>query len=208
MSHIVYVEGLWHTGKSFFLDYVRNLCKPSDNVLVFDNLRSLKSVRHAAYTIYPRVYSQSNLLFDRSPVTLKVISNPSLRSYYHESIDYSYWVKFYDEWKDFLVSSKNRVSFIYFRPFETGSSLIKREIVDYLLKYSKSDLMVDPLFINEKFLYEIHNLFLREISKLYPLLKPRFDFYQVDYRDSNEALDIIKYIQFIPSLKREISDED
>lgn len=192
MSQIVMVEGLWHTGKSYFLDHVKTISK-SSNLLVFDNLRSLGSVRHSAYLIYPSLYSDKNQIYDRSPITLKVLSSLG-RAYKHESISPTYWEKFYSEWENQIESNNTQVSVIYFRPFELPSRKIQSSILDYVKSYDKPDLLVDPSYFSESSLNYIHDLFMSEIVKLTSKYKPKFSYHQVEYRDANEAVDILKYL--------------
>jgi hypothetical protein len=208
MGSLVFVEGLWHTGKSHFINRAKELSQSSDRVAIFDNLRSLGSVRHSSYLIYPQLIKNKNQMFDRSPVTLKVISNKELGLYYNELVTPEYWNIYYDEWINFLKTTNKKIIFIYFRPFHPYKNLLQEEILNYVIGYSKYHLMVDKRLITVNKLIETHELFCQEINNLYKELKSRFTFYQVEYQDTEEALDILKYEKFLPSLGDYIENSD
>ena len=117
-NKLVFVEGLWHTGKSQFINSVQQIKKSTDKVYIADNLRDLGTVRHATYLLYPQVIKDKNHLYDRSPVTMKVLSDPKLGLYKDEFVNSGYWTQFYAEWIKSIGELNYNIVFIYFRPFE------------------------------------------------------------------------------------------
>ena len=208
MGSLVFVEGLWHTGKSHFIEKTKELSQTSDKVAIFNNLRSLGAVRHSSYLIYPQIIKNKNQMFDRSPVTLKVISNKNLGLYCNNLVTPEYWNIYYTEWLNYLKTCNKKIIFIYFRPFHHYKNLLQEEIINYVLGYSKRHLMIEKKYVTVDKLIETHNLFCHEINSLYKELKPKFTFYQVEYQDTEEALDILKYEKFLPSLGEYHEDSD
>ena len=49
-------------------------------------------------------------------------------------------------------------------------------------------------------MFKIHTMFSNEINSLYQTFRKKFEYYQVEYRDTNEAIDILRYENFMPSL--------
>jgi len=189
VNYLVYVEGLWNTGKSFFLERVKSK-KPHD-FFIFDNLRDLGSVRHCAYLLFPKIYSSRVLVFDRSPVTLKVLADQDLGLYTHEDICPGYWHRFYDEWLGVLRKSERFIVFIYFRPFFPYTDLPQSQIVDFVKSYPKNDLMIDSRRFNVDSMLRIHELFCHHINSLYRECRSRFEFIQVEYKDAKFAEEIL-----------------
>jgi hypothetical protein len=199
-NQLVFVEGLWHTGKSHLVQHINETKTPKDNIAVVDNLRNLGTVRHGAYIIYPSLIKNKNHIYDRSPVTMKVISDPQLGLYCNDLISANYWVKYYEEWLKLLQESDYKVTFIYFRPFEQNTYKFQTPILNFVKAYNKTQLLIDNRNLTEDTLIKIHEMFLNRISTLYKHLKSRFDFYQVEYRDEEEALNVLRYEKFMLSL--------
>ena len=200
MKKLIFVEGLWSTGKSYFVNHVKSLLKAEDKVIIYDSvtLRDLESIRHSAYTIYPRVYKK-DMMFDRSPVTLRVISDRDIGIYKNPSVSPDYWERYYSEWVESLKELERDITFIYFRPFDSMGH-IHDDVLKYVINYKKSDLMIDLDKLDEKRLTWVHEKTCKEINTLYKNLKPNFDFYQVEFKDTQDAVEVLQYEQFLPSL--------
>jgi len=196
----VFVEGLWHTGKSYFVNHVKGLSKITDDVLIPEDLRSLGTVRHSPYLVYPKAHSEVSQLFDRSPVTMKVLADDTLDIYQHELLKKEYWNQFYSEWLSVLKELNQKVVFIYFRPFYEYTSKLHEDILPYVLGYNKSNLSVDITKIDERKLMQVHEIMTQVINSLYKVLRPNFEYYQVEYRDTLEGIEVLKYLKFMPSL--------
>lgn len=199
-NQLIFVEGLWHTGKSFFVSEVNKRKIYDDKVTVIDNLRDLGTVRHGAYIIYPNLIRNTNQIYDRSPVTMKVIADQNLGLYQDKLISSAYWLEYYNDWLKMLQASDYKISFIYFRPFEKSRNRLQKSILNYVKAYNKTQLLIDSNRVTKESLLKIHEMFTTEINSLYQILKPRFTFYQVEYQDTEEALDILRYEKFMPSL--------
>lgn len=204
MRNLVFVEGLWHTGKSHFLNQLQSIRQPeNENLRITTDIRDLGTIRHAAYSLYPEVYPNFDLVFDRSPVTLKSISNPNLGIYDNYYVNSSYWEEFYNQWvseMSSLIEEDNRILFIYFKPF-TKELKISNEIVNYIKNYDKSFLMVDKNLITEQKLIELHHIFMVELLNLHHIFKDKFKRYFVEYRDTESALNIMKQENLIGEIK-------
>lgn len=196
MRNLIFVEGLWHTGKSYFLDRLQDLHFPKKRDLrITTDIRDLKTVRHAAYLLYPEVYPEFDLIFDRSPVTLKSISNSQLGIYDNFYINPPYWEEFYNQWISEMTSlveeEDNKIIFIYFRPF-TKEFKIPDEILNYVKSYDKPFLMVNQNLISEQKLIGLHDIFMVELMNLYSVFKDKFKLYSIEYRDTDSAFKILQ----------------
>jgi hypothetical protein len=203
---LVYVEGLWGTGKSHFLSELKKVVNPK-KVKVHDDLRKLNSMRHASYIIYPTAVDSKYQIFDRSPITLKVISNPSLNLYDGREVPSDYWNAYYDEWVTYLKSSLFKTVILYFRPFTEGKN-ISLEILDKVKTYDKDRLLINPNRVTLPSLEKLHNLYMETVLETYNTLKPRSMYYGVDFKDADEAIEILRYEDIIetpktPRVKRE-----
>jgi hypothetical protein len=201
MNKLIFVEGLWNTGKSYFIESVKINSKLSDKVFIADNLRNLGSIRHAAYSLYPKLMPKQNILFDRSPVTMKVISNSGF--YTSEFIKNKYWDSYYNEWLSTLKELDSKIIFIYFRPFYENSNDIKEEILHHLKNYTKTELRINPESLTLLDLFNLHTEFSNTINSLYKEFKNKFTYYQVEYKDTKEAMDVLVYEAFMKSLGKE-----
>lgn len=197
MRHLIFVEGLWGTGKSYFLrNYAKSIT--DTNTLLFDNLRDYGTVRHAAYVIHPNVYKTQNLIFDRSPVTLKVLANSDLDLYTHPTIRRSYWDDFYDDWLNVLREQSGYITFIYFKPFDIYGYLAE-SVIKRVLEYDKPNLMINIKKFREIFLHKIHELYILEVEYLSRLMfecnkSLKVQLYPVEFRDEQCAAGVMNMV--------------
>lgn len=187
---LVYVEGLWGTGKSYFLNKLKET-KKNKNLLVHDDLRKLNSMRHASYVMYPTIIDSKYQVFDRSPITLKAISDPSFKFYDGREVPSTYWNAYYKEWIKYLKESEFRIIFMYFRPFT--QNIISLDVLNAVKNYDKDRLMVDPIKINMVELEKLHNLYIEIILESYKELKPKSDYYGIEFKDTESAIETLKY---------------
>lgn len=194
MRNLVFIEGLWHTGKSYFLEYLQSIKTPKDeHVRITTDIRELGTIRHAAYSLYPEIYPEFDLIFDRSPVTLKSISNSKLGIYDNLYINPIYWESFYSQWvkeMSSLTLEDTKIIFLYFNPFNKNRKIAK-EIISYIRNYNKPFLMIKKKLITEQKLIELHDIFIEELLNLHSSFLG-FKIYPIEYRDKESAIEILK----------------
>lgn len=190
MRHLVFIEGLWATGKSYFLKEYEQSYNSSDT-LIFRNLRDYGTVRHAAYVIHPDIYKTQNLVFDRSPVTLKVLANSDLNLYTHSTISRDFWGEFYEDWINVLRSQDDIVTFIYFKPFDSYG-LISESVIKRVTDYPKSNLMINMKKFRSSLLNFMHELYILEIEQLSRFVKVQL--FPVEYQDSICATSVLNSV--------------
>lgn len=198
MRQLVFIEGLWGVGKSYFLREYEILLSNSTDTLLFRNLRDYGSVRHAAYVILPDVYKTQNLIFDRSPITLSVLASPDINLYSHPTIDVNYWSEFYLDWLNVLKNQEAQITFLYFKPFDIYG-LMSESIVRRISAYPKSNLLVNMKKFKESSLLKMHELYIIEIERLSYLLYEKsktvkVQLFPVEYQDAECATRILNFI--------------
>jgi hypothetical protein len=192
MATMVFVEGLWHTGKSYFLNKLKEITVDDEQLVIHDKPRKYVTVRHAAYLFYPLIY-QHNQVFDRSPITTRAISDKNLGIYSSERLSPQYWNEFFSEWVQALKESKHNIIVLYFRPFNSGEVQVFSSIEKHVQSYPKDYLLVDPVLCTAKKLTALHNVYTQIILELKREFKKKFQYYQVEFRDTEDALDALRY---------------
>jgi hypothetical protein len=192
MATMVFVEGLWHTGKSFFLNKVKEVATEEDRLVVHDVPRRFLTVRHAMYLYYPLIYRQ-NQVFDRSPITTKALSDPNLGIYSSDRITPKYWNEFYQEWVAAIKESQHNVIVLYFRPFNSGEVQVFSSIEKYVQRYPKDYLLVDPRACTAKRLTALHETYVKLLLELKRGIRKKFQYYQIEFRDTEDALEALRY---------------
>jgi hypothetical protein len=189
LKNLIFIEGLWHTGKSHFLSLARGQVDPK-HTLIHDNLREFGSVRHASFHIFPKIYSDYNQIFDRSPITLKAIADPIFGLYNYKDVLASYWDKYFNEWIEGLKQLEYNISVIYFLPFSHDNT-ISDEIIEHIRLYPKNRLLIKGDDISQRDLVRLNDIYLTCIDIMSKNLGSRFYQYQVDYRNSESASQIL-----------------
>lgn len=200
MATLVFVEGLWRTGKTNFVRHLKQIQGDKPDFLVHDDLNRFRLVSHAPYLIYPSLFIE-NQLFDGSPIGLKAIADPSLGIYKHAYVNAEYWDAFFRDWFDMLIATRLRVIVIYFRPFHGGERLAYSGIQQYLMRAAESDLMVDPSKCSLRTLTDLHEVYVQIILKLKKRLRKEMQFYHAEYSDMDDALDALKAEGFLKRAK-------
>jgi hypothetical protein len=192
MPKMVFVEGLWHTGKSYFITRLKEEARNDDSVLIHDAPRRFLTVRHAMYLYYPLIFNQ-NQVFDRSPITTRAISDQRLGIYESNKLTEAYWSEFYNDWVNAMYSCRHSIVVLYFRPFNSGEVQVFSSIENYIQNYPKDYSLVNPIECTAKRLTQLHEVYMDLILGLKKKMKKKFQFYQVEFRDTNDALDILRY---------------
>lgn len=189
-KNLIYVEGLWSTGKSYFVSTVKNL-NDNDSLLIHDSSGDFGIVKWAQYEMFPLIFKNNDHLFDQSPITLKIISDLKLGIYNYSYITPDYWKLFYQEWITVLKNSKFNVIFLYFRlPVDDNQNY--RGVINHVNAYSNT-LLINPRKVSPKILETMNTLSLNSILEVMNELKSRCRYYQVDYQDTEAAIKTLSY---------------
>jgi hypothetical protein len=192
MATLVFVEGLWRTGKSHLVRHSKDAQAHKDGLLVHDNLESFRSACHAPYLIFPSLFNQ-NQVFDGSPIGMKAISDPSLGLYNYPDISPEYWDGFFRDWLRMLREGRHRVIVIYFRPFSDGELMAFSGIQQYAQKSRGTELMIHGRKCSLKRLGALHNRHVEIITSMKRDLGKAMEYYHVEYRDVDDAMDALKH---------------
>jgi hypothetical protein len=192
MATLVFVEGLWRTGKSYLVKHLRTMHAEKDGLLVHEGLEIPRSARHAPYLIIPSLFNQ-NHVFDGSPIGLKAISDPSVGLYNYPDISPEYWDDFFRDWLRMLKEGRHRVIVIYFRPFSGGELTAFSGIQQYAQKSRGTELMVHGRKCSLKRLGALHNRYVEIITSMKQQLGRAMEYYHVEYQDIDDAMDALQH---------------
>lgn len=207
MATMVFVEGLWHTGKSYFLNKLRQEATEEDKLIIHDEPRRYPTVRHAMYLYYPLIYQQ-NQVFDRSPVTTRSLSDQRLGIYLSDRLSSQYWEEHYRDWILALKDSKHKVLVLYFRPFNSGEREVFSSIENYIQNYPKDYSLVNPALCTAKKLTQLHEVYLGLLLDLKREFKKKFQYYQIEFRDTPDALEALRYEGILKKKTSLVPDEN
>lgn len=185
---LVYVEGLWATGKTHFVSTVKNL-NDNSSLLIHDNAKDFGIVKWAQYEMFPLIFKNNDHLFDQSPVALKAAADTRIDIYNYKHVSPEYWSLFYYEWMKVLKNSKFDIIFLYFRLPSDNNGY--KEVLTHVNSYS--NLLVNPRKVSPKVIDSLNDLYLSSILEIFNDIKTRCRYYQLNYRDTEEAIRTLKY---------------
>lgn len=186
---LIYVEGLWSTGKTHFISTIKNL-NDNDSLLIHNNSSNFGMVKWAQYEMFPLIFKNNSHLFDQSPIMLKVVSDAQLGIYNYKYITPDYWSIFYNEWITALKNSKFDIIFLYFLLPKDDNQTYK-EVINHVNTYS--NLLINPRKVSPKILNLMNTMCLQSIVEVIGEMKSRSRYYQINYRDTEEAIKTLTY---------------